>query len=351
MADYIKNLKLTDSQMSDYIISTIAGLDYPENISDQGISSDFDYMSGITQDDMQRMRDKVLSTTLQDIQSYASKIDSVMKQNNYCVLGDSTKIEKNKSIFKNVINVLDNTSDTSSKIVLNKKSTDIDAGSKETLLSLNAQNKDIKWSSSNENIAKVDGNGCITGISSGSAVITASGADGSTKGECTVNIKPSSNPYDINSDGKVDIYDLALLKAAIDSKWSGSSILVSKADLNNDGKVDSSDLNMFNTNSTLKYNALNAESYTSSAKELKIRFNSSLNADTISKDNITVMDSNGDVVSTDVYLDSDGMTVMVNPPVSGYTSNSNYYLIMNNNLQTNTGKSLKQPVIMKFSIK
>jgi uncharacterized protein YjdB len=70
-----------------------------------------------------------------------------------------------------------------SQITLNKTAIGMLIGSSETIsatvLPLNAENKVIIWKSSNTSIATVDNMGKITGISNGTAVITATPADGS----------------------------------------------------------------------------------------------------------------------------------------------------------------------------
>ena len=50
---------------------------------------------------------------------------------------------------------------------------------KATVLPDNATNKKLEWTSSDENIATVNAQGCVTGISTGEAVITAKSIDGS----------------------------------------------------------------------------------------------------------------------------------------------------------------------------
>ncbi len=61
----------------------------------------------------------------------------------------------------------------------------LDAGKKKTLepqlRPISATNKDVKWSSSNKNIATVDSKGVVTAVSAGTATITCSSADGFSK--------------------------------------------------------------------------------------------------------------------------------------------------------------------------
>ena len=80
------------------------------------------------------------------------------------------------------------------QIILNKTKTIIGT-SRALILETNvlpedATNKGIKWKSSNEEIARVNENGEVTGIKDGEVIITATAVDGSkTVSTCTINVK------------------------------------------------------------------------------------------------------------------------------------------------------------------
>ena len=80
-------------------------------------------------------------------------------------------------------------------ISLDKTSLEIKAGDKATLIATvypnNATNMSFFWSSSNESIATVSDAGLVTGISSGSAIITATTVDGGMTATCTVKVIPA----------------------------------------------------------------------------------------------------------------------------------------------------------------
>jgi hypothetical protein len=61
------------------------------------------YFKGITQEDIQKERNEVLSTTAEDIRNYARLIENVIKQNFYCVVGGETKVNENKELFHKII--------------------------------------------------------------------------------------------------------------------------------------------------------------------------------------------------------------------------------------------------------
>ncbi len=76
-------------------------------------------------------------------------------------------------------------------IILNKESMTINSGDKKQIVATinpkNYSNKKITWTSSNPNVAKVDENGYVTGISAGSATITARIDNVTSK--CVVTVK------------------------------------------------------------------------------------------------------------------------------------------------------------------
>lgn len=72
---------------------------------------------------------------------------------------------------------------------------------------LDATNKNVTWSSSNESVALVDGNGIISAVSSGTATITVRTQDGGFTDACTVTVKSAeleSAIYTIGSDGTIN---------------------------------------------------------------------------------------------------------------------------------------------------
>ncbi len=59
-----------------------------------------------------------------------------------------------------------------------------------TVLPANATNKNVTWSSSDEDVAQVSGDGVLTAVAPGRATVTVTTADGSKTAECAVTVNP-----------------------------------------------------------------------------------------------------------------------------------------------------------------
>lgn len=78
-------------------------------------------------------------------------------------------------------------------VTLDKSTLNLDAGSTETLTATiapeNAANKNVIWSSSNPDVAKVDSTGKVTAVGEGTAEITVTTIDGGKTATCEVTVK------------------------------------------------------------------------------------------------------------------------------------------------------------------
>ncbi|MPN36717.1 hypothetical protein SDC9_184227 [bioreactor metagenome] len=103
--DYLRNFNADEREMTKYIIGTISNFDLPLTPSLVADKSVTYYLSNVTQADVQKERDEVLKCTVEEIRGFADMIRDSMKQNYLCVLGNSSKINENKEIFKELIEV------------------------------------------------------------------------------------------------------------------------------------------------------------------------------------------------------------------------------------------------------
>ncbi|MDO5291939.1 MAG: insulinase family protein [bacterium] len=101
-AEYLKTFSVDERDMTKYIIGTISGMDTPMNPSAKGSRSLGAYLSGVTELDLQRERDEVLSATEQDIRDLADIVQAVLDADQICVIGNENKIEEDKELFKEI---------------------------------------------------------------------------------------------------------------------------------------------------------------------------------------------------------------------------------------------------------
>ena len=104
--EYVKNFTVTERDMTKYMIGAISNMDTPMNPSAIGSRSFNAYMMGITEEQMQTIRNQVLEVTQQDIRDLAPLIKAFMDDGNICVIGNDKKIEECKDLFEHIENLL-----------------------------------------------------------------------------------------------------------------------------------------------------------------------------------------------------------------------------------------------------
>ncbi|KZL92925.1 N-acetylmuramoyl-L-alanine amidase [Clostridium magnum] len=101
-----------------------------------------------------------------------------------------------------------------------------------------------------------------------------------------------------------------------------------------------SDTDYVNTNSKISPVAIN--------KILTVKFNNSLNSNTINNNNVLVQDENNNAININVSIGDDNKSIIVSP-TDNYEYGKNYTLIVTKGVQSSTGKNLSKPVRMKFT--
>ena len=100
--EYLEQFTVTDRDMTKYIIGTVSDLDIPLTPQAAGSRSLHAYVSGITDEMVQRERDEILQADQQSIRALAPLVRSVLSQNYLCVVGNEDKIAKEPDMFKTI---------------------------------------------------------------------------------------------------------------------------------------------------------------------------------------------------------------------------------------------------------
>jgi Zn-dependent M16 (insulinase) family peptidase len=93
-AEFLRTLELSEDEVAKSIIGTIGDLDQYQLPDAKGYSSMLRYLAGDTEDDRQRLRDQILSTSAQDVRAFADVLDLVKAKGSVVVLGSEQAIEK-----------------------------------------------------------------------------------------------------------------------------------------------------------------------------------------------------------------------------------------------------------------
>ncbi len=100
---YLEAFSADDSTMTRYIIGTIAELDTPRTPSQRGEQAFSTHFNGRTQEEVQRDREAVLSTTAGDIRRFAPVVRQVLEQGAVCVYGNADRLTAERGIFDSLV--------------------------------------------------------------------------------------------------------------------------------------------------------------------------------------------------------------------------------------------------------
>ena len=104
--DYISGLSLNEAELTRFIIGTIARLDPAMTPLGMGRLQTRRYIIGTAQEDIQEIRDKVLSTDTDTVKSFAPLLKDAMAQEYLCVLGNENKIRDNEKVFGKLVKLM-----------------------------------------------------------------------------------------------------------------------------------------------------------------------------------------------------------------------------------------------------
>ncbi len=102
---YLKEFTADERTMTKYIIGAVSDMDLPLSPSAEGGRALTSYLAHETYEDIQRERDAVLNADEAGIKSLAAYVEAMVSQDMLCVLGGEEKIEEQKDLFEQVMNL------------------------------------------------------------------------------------------------------------------------------------------------------------------------------------------------------------------------------------------------------
>lgn len=103
--EFVKNFSADERTMTKFVIGAISDMDVPKNPAAKGALSLAAYLSNVTFEEEQKVRDEVLTVDTNKIRSLSAYLETALAYNCICVVGNEASIEEEKELFMNVSNL------------------------------------------------------------------------------------------------------------------------------------------------------------------------------------------------------------------------------------------------------
>ena len=102
VVNYLKDFSASKEEMLKYIIGAVGNYDFPKSPSNKGLRSLVSYLSNKTEDDYKFEKFQIINAKESDIKGLVAYVESLVLQNNICVIGNDKKIDDTNNLFKEV---------------------------------------------------------------------------------------------------------------------------------------------------------------------------------------------------------------------------------------------------------
>ena len=105
ISDFLAQLDLPPEELKKLIIGCVGKMDPPLTPDRKGSSSMIDYLTGRTHEMKLQIRRELLATQLDDLKKYSEMFQKIRDEGNVCVLGNESKLKKEKKAFSELVQV------------------------------------------------------------------------------------------------------------------------------------------------------------------------------------------------------------------------------------------------------
>ena len=99
MPAYVENFEADEREMTKNILGTMSNVDAPMTPRTEGARSLAAYLTGKTLEVVQKVRDEILSTTVEDIRRTKPMLEALLNADCICTVGSAAKVEECKEMF------------------------------------------------------------------------------------------------------------------------------------------------------------------------------------------------------------------------------------------------------------
>lgn len=103
---FLENFQVDEKEMTKYIIGTFSGVDAPLTPAGKTGRSATAWLTGITEEMLQKEREEILNATPEDIRGLSGIVKAVLADDVLCVIGNEEKLKEEKELFMELKNLL-----------------------------------------------------------------------------------------------------------------------------------------------------------------------------------------------------------------------------------------------------
>ncbi len=105
IGEFLEHLELSGKELEKIVIGAVGHLDPPLTPDRKGSIAKTEYLTGLSREVRQKRRDELFSVTLEDVRKFGNWFRHLRDSGNVCVLGNESKIKKEKKRFKHLVQV------------------------------------------------------------------------------------------------------------------------------------------------------------------------------------------------------------------------------------------------------
>ncbi len=103
--EYLEQFTVEEKEMTKYIIGTFSSVDAPLTPGAKTGRSATAYLTGVTEEMLQKEREEILNANQEDIRKLSGIVRAVLKEDALCVIGNEEKLTKEKELFLELKNL------------------------------------------------------------------------------------------------------------------------------------------------------------------------------------------------------------------------------------------------------
>lgn len=103
--EYLEHFQATEKEMTGYILGTFSSVDAPLTPAGKTGRSATAYLTGITEEMLQKEREEILHASQEDIRSLSGIVRAILQENAFCVIGNEEKLKDEKELFLELKNL------------------------------------------------------------------------------------------------------------------------------------------------------------------------------------------------------------------------------------------------------